>query len=223
MAAKAKLIYFDGRGRGEIIRFTLAAAGVEFEEVFLTEREQFLKLRDDGELLFNQVPALMIDGLKLVQVGAICRYIAQKHGLMGKSVEESAMVDMLFEAYKDFIGIGVLGVQFKKTEEEKQQDIEMIAKRSKERYVPMFEKIYEKSTSGFLVGDSLTLADLCWLEVFLWVVELVPELSSSFPRMTAFVSKISSQPRVSAFLKGPQRHSPPDQPYVATVRKVLQF
>ena len=48
---------------------------------------------------------------------------------------------MLFEAYKDFIGIGVLGVQFKKTEEEKQQDIEMIAKRSKERYVPMFEKV----------------------------------------------------------------------------------
>ena len=50
-----------------------------------------------------------------------------------------------------------------------------------------FFQIYEKSTSGFLVGDSLTLADLCWLEVFLWVVELVPELSSSFPRMTVSI------------------------------------
>ncbi len=176
-----------------------------------------------GELMFNQVPALTIDGQKLFQAGAICRYIARKYEMMGKSLEESAMVDMLFEAYKDYIGIGFLSIEFKKTEEEKKQTKELVISKSKDRYVPMFEKIYKKSTSGFLVGDSLTLADIAWLEVFLWLVELAPEFSSTFPSMAAFMSKISSVPRISAFLKGPQRHSPPDQEYVATVSKVLAF
>ena len=32
MAPKAKLLYFDGRGRGEMIRIMLSYGGVEFED-----------------------------------------------------------------------------------------------------------------------------------------------------------------------------------------------
>ena len=45
----------------------------------------------DGDLMFNQVPLLKIDGMKLVQTNAINNYIATKAGLNGKDAKEKAM------------------------------------------------------------------------------------------------------------------------------------
>mgnify|MGYP006113700665 CR=1 FL=1 len=43
-----------------------------------------------GLTLFMQFPVLEIDGLKLTQSAAIARYVANKHGFMGKTPEENA-------------------------------------------------------------------------------------------------------------------------------------
>ena len=43
-----------------------------------------------GLTLFMQFPVLEIDGLKLTQSRAIARYVANKHGFMGKTPEENA-------------------------------------------------------------------------------------------------------------------------------------
>lgn len=59
-----ELHYFDGRGLGEPVRFMLAAAGIDYKDCFVTEKAQMEKLRENGELLFNQMPLLKIDGLK---------------------------------------------------------------------------------------------------------------------------------------------------------------
>ena len=40
-----KLIYFNLRGRGEMIRLMFAAAGVQYEDCRLT-KEEFLKLKE---------------------------------------------------------------------------------------------------------------------------------------------------------------------------------
>ena len=45
----------------------------------------------DGELMYNQVPLLKIDGMKLVQTNAILNYVATKGGLNGKDAKEKAM------------------------------------------------------------------------------------------------------------------------------------
>ena len=45
----------------------------------------------DGDLLFNQVPLLKIDGMNLVQTNAILNYVATKAGLNGKDAKEKAM------------------------------------------------------------------------------------------------------------------------------------
>ena len=42
------------------------------------------------DLLFEQVPLLRIDGLKLVQSGAIVRYVARKGKLLGSNDIETA-------------------------------------------------------------------------------------------------------------------------------------
>ncbi|KAL4675833.1 hypothetical protein H8959_009978 [Pygathrix nigripes] len=91
MAEKPKLHYYNARGRMESIRWLLAAAGVEFEEKFLKSAEDLDKLRNDGCLMFQQVPMVEIDGMKLVQTRAILNYIASKYNLYGKDIKERAL------------------------------------------------------------------------------------------------------------------------------------
>ncbi|KAK9411311.1 glutathione S-transferase 3-like [Crotalus adamanteus] len=79
----------------ESVRWLLAAAGVEFEEVFLETREQYLKLIKGGYLLFDQVPLVEMDGLKLVQTKAILNYIAGKYNLLGKDLKERAQYNIV--------------------------------------------------------------------------------------------------------------------------------
>ncbi|CAM4724921.1 unnamed protein product [Leuciscus chuanchicus] len=75
----------------ESIRWLLATAGVEFEEVFLTKKEHYEKLLNDGALMFQQVPLVEIDGMQLVQSKAILNYIAGKYNLYGKDLKERAL------------------------------------------------------------------------------------------------------------------------------------
>uniref|UniRef100_A0A452QTU8 glutathione transferase n=1 Tax=Ursus americanus TaxID=9643 RepID=A0A452QTU8_URSAM len=99
MAGKPKLHYFNGRGRMESIRWLLAAAGVEFEEIFIETPEDLNKLKNDGYLLFQQVPMVEMDGMKIVQTRAILNYIATKYNLYGKDIKERALL-MNYEAGK---------------------------------------------------------------------------------------------------------------------------
>lgn len=47
----------------------------------------------DGDLLFQQVPMVEIDGMKLVQTKAILNYIADKYQLHGKDPKDRAMYE----------------------------------------------------------------------------------------------------------------------------------
>lgn len=51
----------------------------------------FFILSKDGALLFQQVPLVDIDGMKLVQTRAILHYIAEKYNLYGKDLKERAL------------------------------------------------------------------------------------------------------------------------------------
>lgn len=48
-------------------------------------------LSQDGSLLFQQVPMVEIDGMKLVQTRSILHYIADKHHLFGKDLKERTL------------------------------------------------------------------------------------------------------------------------------------
>ena len=46
--------------------------------------------------MFQQVPMVEIDGMKLVQTRAILNYIATKHNLYGKDMKERALYGSFF-------------------------------------------------------------------------------------------------------------------------------
>ncbi|XP_028846640.1 glutathione S-transferase 3-like [Denticeps clupeoides] len=220
MSGKVVLHYFDGRGKMESIRWLLAAAGVEFDEVLLTKREQYEKMLKDGDLVFQQVPLVEIDGMKLVQTKAILNYIAGKYNLYGKDVSERAMIDVYSEGLRDLMEMMMI-LPFTPPEK-KEAQLKTIQDRATGRYLPAYEKAL--AGSQFLVGGKMSCADVHLIEATLMLQEKFPAIISSFPNVKAFQGRMKAVPAISKFLQpGSKRKPQPDDVYVKTVMSVLNM
>ncbi|NWY38794.1 GSTA3 transferase, partial [Sylvia atricapilla] len=221
MSGKPRLTYLNGRGRMESIRWLLAAAGVEFDEVYLETKEQYDKLIKDGFLLFQQVPLVEIDGMKMVQTRAIMSYIAGKYNLHGKDLKERALIDMYVEGISDLMQM-ILMFPFSPPDA-KEKNLESIKERATNRYFPVFEKVLKQHGQDFLVGNKFSWADVQLMEAILAVEEKLPTVLSGFPQLQVFKTKMSNVPTIKKFLQpGSPRKPPPDAHYVETVLKVFK-
>uniref|UniRef100_A0A6J0U0U1 glutathione transferase n=1 Tax=Pogona vitticeps TaxID=103695 RepID=A0A6J0U0U1_9SAUR len=220
MAGKPKLHYFNGRGRMEPIRWMLAAAGVEFEEQFIQTKADLQKLQHDGSLLYQQVPMVEIDGMKLVQTRAIINYIAAKYNLYGKDIKEKALIDMYFEGAADLSEM-IMILPYKPADT-KEKELTTILEKANNRYFPAFEKVLKSHGKDFLVGNQLSKADVLLLETILAAEELKGDILSSFPLLKAFKARTSNIPTIKKFLQpGSQRKSAPDEKAAAEAMKIF--
>ncbi|XP_057704340.1 glutathione S-transferase A4-like isoform X2 [Corythoichthys intestinalis] len=214
--AGVKLHYFNGRGKMESIRWLLAAAEVEFDECHLTTRDQYLKMVNDRDLMFQQVPMVEIDGMKLVQTKAILNYIAEKYKLHGNDIKERVKINMYVEGLMDLMEM-IMMLPF--TKEPKLDNIE---KKAKERYLPVFEE--QLKTGVHLVGGRMTVADVLLLECTLMLEELFPEILKNFRSVKDFQDRMQKEPAISRFLQpGSKRKPRPDDGYVKTVMEVFDL
>ncbi|POI18873.1 hypothetical protein CIB84_017383, partial [Bambusicola thoracicus] len=95
-----------------------------------------------GYLLFQQVPMVEIDGMKLVQTRAILNYIAGKYNLYGKDLKERALIDMYVEGLADLYEL-IMYHDFKPANE-KEENLANILDKATNRYLPVFEKVRGK-------------------------------------------------------------------------------
>ncbi|XP_037590330.1 glutathione S-transferase A3-like [Cebus imitator] len=221
MAGKPKLHYFNAWGRMEPIWWLLAAAGVEFEEKFLESAEDLEKLRNDGYLMFQQVPMVETDRMKLVQTTAILNYIASKYNLYGKDIKDRALIDMYTEGMADLYEMILLLPLCRP--EEKDAKIALIQEKTKNRYFPAFEIVLKSHEQDYLVGNKLSWADMQLMELLYFVEELDPSLISIFPLLQALKTRISNLPTVKKFLQpGSPRKPPTNAKSVEEARKLFK-
>ncbi|XP_064268235.1 glutathione S-transferase-like isoform X1 [Passer domesticus] len=221
MSGKPKLHYFNGRGRMEPIRWLLAAAGVEFEESYLEKKEDLTKLQKDGSLLFQQVPMVEIDGMKLVQTRAIANYIATKYNLYGKDVKERALIDMYVEGMFDLNELLMMYVI--QPADKKEEYFANMMDKAENRYFPAFEKVLKDHGKDFLVGNQLSRADVQLLEVILMAEEYNPSILAKFPLLQSFKARISNIPTIKKFLQpGSQRKPRTTEEDVARAMKIFR-
>ncbi|XP_016053549.1 PREDICTED: glutathione S-transferase A2 [Miniopterus natalensis] len=222
MAGKPKLHYFNGRGRMESVRWLLATAGVEFEEQFLQSPEDLEKLRKDGHLIFQQVPMVEIDGMKLAQSRAILNYIAAKYNLYGKDIKERALIDMYSEGMMDLNEM-IMHLPLCPPDQ-KDAKLTEIKEKTTNRYFPAFEKVLKSHGQDYLVGNRLSKADIQVVELIYYVEEIDPSLLASFPLLKALKTRISNLPTVKKFLQpGSQRKPPIDAKKLEEARKIFKF
>ncbi|XP_030851043.1 glutathione S-transferase alpha M14-like [Strongylocentrotus purpuratus] len=137
--------------------------------------------------MFRQMPLLEVDGQCLIGSEAILRYACRKGNLNGKTDQDKYRIDMLSMGAKDMAFPSLMSpifleVQF--TKEAADKASENGIKECRERYLPVFEKVLDESTSGFLVGDSMSRADIMLFDGLCYLHE-DPKLESelqNFPR-----------------------------------------
>ncbi|KAG9493788.1 hypothetical protein GDO78_001587, partial [Eleutherodactylus coqui] len=175
-----------------------------------------------GVLLFEQVPLVEIDGMKLVQSKAILQYIAAKYNLYGKDLKERVLIDMYVGGTSDLMEL-IMFYPFMDAEQ-KEKQLNTIVSKAKNRYFPAYEKILKQHGKKYLVGNQLTWADVHLLEAILMVEEKYADILTNFPLLKDFKTRISEIPTIKSFLQpGSQRKPVPDEKYVQTVRTVLQM
>eukprot|EP01052_Picozoa_sp_SAG31_P020715 SAG31_NODE_1571_length_7851_cov_8.714525_2_plen_233_part_00 len=193
MPSIAKLTYWDGQGNAEIIRLMLAACNEPWEDAValdkagathLTSRSQFEKMMAAGLLAFDQTPLLQIDGLNLVQKMAACRYLARKHGLYGAENAEATQIDILVDGMQDFAGRGL------------EEDSQL-------KYLPRLARAL--GGNSFLVGDSLSLADV----VMFHALSRVPQdVLEHYPTLVVHSTTVAAVPSIAAYLADSSKRFP---------------
>ncbi|EYC01089.1 hypothetical protein Y032_0110g154 [Ancylostoma ceylanicum] len=152
---------------------------------------------------FGKMPVLEVDGKQLAQSFAIVRFLARKFGFAGRSPFEEALVDSIADQWKDFINevqpclLTVLGIA--------DGDLEKVAK---EQFLPASRKFFgfmtkflKESKSGYLVGDSLTFADLYLAETSAEFAKKIPALYGGFPEVKAHAEKVRSNPALKKWIE----------------------
>jgi hypothetical protein len=197
MTAAPKVTYWRGRGRVEPLRCILAAAGVEFENVFLTRKEDLQELRASGKLEYDQVPLVEIDGLNLVQGLPTAYYLAQKSGLLPSSPVELYLVGQIYVAAQDarapFLQYPFNNLPDPPSLEKVLAAAEQSPKGLVQRYCPKWETQLAKTNGPFfLEGETTTnrpsLADIGVFEVLDFYRHITSEdrlrvTFASFPKL----------------------------------------
>ncbi|KAF4653057.1 Glutathione S-transferase A4 [Perkinsus chesapeaki] len=205
-----KLNYFAGRGRAEAIRFTLALANVEYENVFIRTRKDMLDLMP--KLKYGQVPMLETpEGDCLVQTGAIIRYIARRFNLYGASEGKEERVDEIIEAASDALCSGLLAAPFFVRDGMSLTDS---LSRGKKAYRWFRAWEAEIESGKYIAGTTQpTVADAYALRVIEDCVEYfgIEDVLGDLPKLRAWREKLINSPRISEFMKSSNRMTSPKE------------
>ncbi|CAB3402985.1 unnamed protein product [Caenorhabditis bovis] len=198
-----KLTYFDARGLAESTRQMFYMAGVEFEDVRISnDNGDWPKLKPSTPL--GQLPVLSVDGFEIPQSAAIARYVARKFGFAGKTPEEEAWVDAFVDLFKDFMNAlraVVIPMRNGKPAEEIEKIRNEVYKPAEEAYFGNLKKFLAKSKSGFLVGDSVTFADLIIADNLFTLQENKFNDLVNEPELINYQKKIYSLPKLKEWIE----------------------
>jgi glutathione S-transferase len=199
--SKYEVIYFNGRGRAEIIRLTLAAGGVEFVDTRI-ERDQWPALKDSAP--FGQVPILKVDGVQLCQSNSCARFVARRLKLAGKTDLEQAQADMIVDCLEDSIK-PILTFFFEKDETKKAEGKKKYNDEQLPSFLTLLEKLLTSNHGGdkFFAGDELTWADLSFINFVGWTAMAgadPTQVLAKYPKLAALKERVEKQPKVAAWI-----------------------
>ncbi|XP_061178876.1 S-crystallin SL11-like [Saccostrea echinata] len=191
-----KLMYFESKGRAEVIRLALTAAGQEFEDKRFT-REEWLKVKPT--IPQNQLPCLQVDDRLIPQSGAILRYVGRAFGLYGDNNDESTRIDVILGATDDFLK-NLINVYYEKDETKKEELKKDLEENKLPQYFNLMEEILKENNGGdgFFVGNKMSIADLMIYDLTDQVASFVtpPPLP---PKLGTLIEKVKNNPKIKEY------------------------
>ena len=202
--AQYKLVYFNLKGRGEVTRILFELANQKYED-YRAEFSEWPTLKP--KQIFGQLPVLEITEngktFTLAQSHSIERYLANEFGLDGKSKQEKLECDMLAEQIRDFVD-ALINLYRKPSGEDKKNEIEKFFADTERGFPAKFLPIQNHlaaNKDGFLVGNSLTYADVLLVSSLDWLFTKRDSTLSQYPLIRQHEHKMLSLPIIGDHLK----------------------
>lgn len=151
MAPSIKFTYFPFAMRGEATRLALHIGGVPFEDERLSF-EQFGAAREAGTFPFRSLPILTVDGEVFAESNALLRFAGRLGGLYPKCEKDAMKVDMVVDAVETLVN-----ALFKDSSAEGRKEF---IENAIPRYVGAINKMYAATEGPFLLGETMTVADV---------------------------------------------------------------
>jgi len=187
MGHKYKLVYFDGRGRAELVRWEFAYAGVDYEDKRIPHAD-WPNIKPTVPC--GQLPYLEVDGKPLPQSLAIARFVARKNGLTGKDDWEAAQAD----AIVDYLGDALkpMAAMFGEKDEAKKNALkETFVKEQIKPYLQGLErKLQENEGKEYFVGSKPTWADFAVVVALDNVVGMENSILDTYPGLKAHSARV---------------------------------
>jgi glutathione S-transferase len=210
--APAKLYYYSATGRANQIRFALAAASIEFEDVFPDcgfppPEEQRLKWRSLGGNTTNNIPMLeMPDGKVYTQSSAVIRAVARMGNLLPNTEDGLYLTDKLIadaedlrsESYGAFRAWGASQEKYEK----------FINETIPLHFGNLERQLIENGGDFFVIKDRLTIADVALYDAVVNFssnrVDPSKDCFESAPQLRAWVKRVESSPGIASYLASDQ-------------------
>nr|QUF59405.1 glutathione S-transferase GSTS6/7-3 [Brachionus angularis] len=159
---------------------------------------------------FEQVPVLEVqkgsENLVLSQSLAIARCLARQFDLNGRNPTETALIDMYGSQVADlFNNIKVLlYIAFIRNKHKKRfmnNASQALMDETWKKNFKYFEKRLEINGNGYLVGYSLSWADLYLSQITDFLLNRKSQFLSNYPRIKALDDRVRSLPRIADWLR----------------------
>lgn len=221
MTKRYELYYWPGiQGRGELVRLALEEAGAPYDDVARGPggvAALMKRMNDASKGPAPFAPPFLVAGkLVLAQTANILLYLGPRHGLVPRGDAalyaanqlQLTIADLIFETHETHHPIAS-GLYYEDQKREAKKRAAAFTAERIPKFLGYFERVLAKSGGAFLLGRTLSYADLSLFQV-------LEGLSYAFPKTTARVlrkaprsselrARVASRPRVAAYLASPRR------------------
>mmetsp|Transcript_36171 Transcript_36171/g.101921 ORF Transcript_36171/g.101921 Transcript_36171/m.101921 type:complete len:212 (+) Transcript_36171:91-726(+) len=202
--SSVKIVYFPARGRAELARLVLAAAGQDWEEEVVTG-ETMPALKESGRLPFGQVPLLEDGNVTVSQSMAMARYLARKHDLYGDLVQ-GAVADQIIDGNNDLLAKFIPHVFGPNASKE---GVGNFVRDILPGFLQAFSKLLQSNKDGkeWAAGNSFSFADIALFaitESMLFDQEWVKK--EDYPLLAAHYERVKAVNNIASYLASSKRH-----------------
>ncbi|XP_052680772.1 S-crystallin SL11-like isoform X1 [Crassostrea angulata] len=194
-----KLMYFDTKGRAEVIRLAFAAAGQSFEDKrFPLSMEEWQAVKPT--IPQKQLPCLQVDGRLIPQSGAIMRYVAREFGLYGDNNDDNTRVDVIIGTAEDFLK-NAFALRYEKDETKRAELKKDLEENKLPQFFSLLEDILKENNGGdgFFVGEKISLADIMIYDIT-DQVGAAAKLPAFPPKLGGLIERVKNHPKIKEYL-----------------------
>lgn len=208
------------QGRGEFVRLALEEARADYVDIARRKGGDEKMARFMASARMQQPPFappfLKAGKLVIGQTANILLYLGARHGLAPKSEQgrlwthqlQLTLADLVAEAHDTHHPVGV-GLYYEDQKDEaRRRSAEFLRERAP-KFLGYFETVLKRNKTGWLVGRSLTYADLSLFQVVAGLRYAFPrsmqKLSREHPRVIALHDRVVQRPRIDAYIASSRR------------------